>query len=78
MVNLGQSASQVSHYLEGRNFTFTVLLDENYVTGQDYQVRYTPTTVIIDRDGVLRESIVGPFKDAAAIKKRVSPYLNGK
>jgi thiol-disulfide isomerase/thioredoxin len=76
MVNLGESSATVSSFLKDRPFTFTVLLDERFDFGQKYNIRYTPTTLIIDQDGLLRASIVGPFKNKAAIQKVVAPYIS--
>jgi peroxiredoxin len=76
MIDAGESAATVRNYLKDRGFTFTVLLDDKFEVGKKFNIRYTPTTLIIDKDGILRASIVGPFKNKAAIEKQVAPYLS--
>jgi thiol-disulfide isomerase/thioredoxin len=77
LVNQGESASQVKYFMDSRNYSFKVLLDTNYYFGQQYNIRFTPTTIIIDRDGILRNTIIGPFKNKKAILDMLGPYLTG-
>ena len=75
MIDAGESSAQVNSFLKDHNFTFTVLLDERDDVGQKYHIRYTPTTLIIDKDGILRASVVGSFGNQADIEKLVAPYI---
>lgn len=75
MIDAGESSVQVNSFLKDRNFTFTVLLDERDEVGQKYNIRYTPTTLIIDKGGILRASVVGSFANQADIEKLVAPYI---
>ncbi len=75
MINTGESAAVISNFLKNHSYTFTVLLDEGFKVGQKYAIRYTPTTLVIDKNGMIKASIVGPFKNKAAIEKMVTPYL---
>lgn len=60
-VNIGQSATEVSDYIEEENFTFTVLLDKTQQVANQYLVRGVPTTFIINEDKVIEERHVGPM-----------------
>jgi thiol-disulfide isomerase/thioredoxin len=75
MIDAGEAASTVSQYLKKFDYTFTVLLDPGFEVGKKYGIRYTPTTLIIDKDGILRISILGPFKNKAAIEKQLAQFL---
>ncbi|HSW57090.1 MAG TPA: TlpA disulfide reductase family protein [Dehalococcoidales bacterium] len=75
MINTGESAAVVKNFLDSRNLTFTVLLDEGVKIAQKYKVRYTPTTLIVDKNGIIRQSVAGAFRNKAAIEKFAAPYL---
>jgi thiol-disulfide isomerase/thioredoxin len=76
MIDLGESKGTVSDYIKKQKYTFSVLLDSNLDFGRTYGIRYTPSTLIIDREGILRAFIVGPFKDKNSILKTVETHLN--
>jgi peroxiredoxin len=75
MIDEGESTVQVNSFLKDRNFSFTVLMDERDEVGLKYNIRYTPTTLIIDKDGMLRASVVGSFSKQADIEKLVAPFI---
>ena len=66
-VNLGESASLVRSFMDYYSLTFTVLLDTKREIGMMYNVQYIPTTYFIDRDGIIRDIKVGPFRNKAEI-----------
>ena len=51
MVNMGESEDLVKNFVQSRNYTFPVLLDASYKVAGNYGVRFTPTSVLIDREG---------------------------
>jgi cytochrome c biogenesis protein CcmG, thiol:disulfide interchange protein DsbE len=56
----GQSLARVNQYVQGRGFTFTVLLDPDASTLRLFNpTGGVPTTVIIDRSGAIAYSHVG-------------------
>jgi thiol-disulfide isomerase/thioredoxin len=58
-VNAGESEAVVRNYLERVRMTFPVLLDIGDEVSYLYQVRAFPTTLFIDRDGVIKDLHVG-------------------
>ena len=58
-VNVRESEALVRPFIEANQFTFPVLLDPAGTVVNQYQVRSYPTTVIIDRDGIVRHVQVG-------------------
>jgi len=58
-VNAGESAGVVQNYLDEVNMTFPVLLDIGDEVSLLYQVRAFPTTIFIDREGVIQDVHVG-------------------
>jgi thiol-disulfide isomerase/thioredoxin len=76
MVDQGETADLVNRYVQSRGYTFTVLLDSDFNFALKYNIRYTPTTLLVDKEGLLRAGIIGPFVKKADILKWSAPYLN--
>jgi len=59
-VNLDKFAGEkVSGFVSNYALTFPILLDKSLKTPLRYQVRHIPTTYLIDKNGVIKEKIVG-------------------
>ncbi len=55
--------------------TFPVLLDRTGEVGRGYLLRALPTTFFIDRQGVIRQVIVGGPMSEATIRSAIEPLL---
>jgi len=71
-VNVGESSSQVSQFMQSEGFSFTVLLDSSGNTAQQYNIVGIPTTFFIDSKGVIREIKIGYFQSRADIEAILS------
>jgi len=69
-VNQAEDRATVQAFLDERELDFPVVLDSQYEASQRYQVNSLPTTFFIDRDGVIREVVVGQM-NAALLKQRL-------
>ena len=58
-VNDQQSADDVSRFVNGNGYTFTALIDSEGSAISKYGVRGIPMTVIVGRDGKVRNVFVG-------------------
>jgi len=58
-VNLWERPEQVRAFQRQLDFPFPILLDTKGQVSQIYQVRATPTSFFIDKDGILRAQLVG-------------------
>jgi peroxiredoxin len=67
-VNVGEDSSQVGQFLESAGFSFTVLLDKQATVAQRYNVLGIPTTVVIDKEGVIQDIQVGTFQSQSEIE----------
>lgn len=76
-VNWKQTSEQVKAFVKDKGLTFTVLLDEKGEINARYGVvpSVYPVTVIVDRDGVIRERRDAPFKSELQIENIVKPLL---
>ena len=69
-VNQDGTADEVRAYQTELGLSFPVVLDSAYDAVKVYQINSLPTTFFIDRDGVIRDSVVGQM-NAAMLKQRL-------
>ena len=58
-VNLGEKRDLVAAWVKSRGVTSTVLLDANKEAKKSYQIAYTPTVFLVDRQGKLVGKAIG-------------------
>ena len=73
-VNLRESSSEVSQFVQYYGYTFSVLLDSGGVA-DSYGIQYIPTTYFIDSSGIIRDVAVGSFPSRSALEQRLSQLL---
>ena len=71
-VNLQESADDVQYYLAANGYSFTVLLDVNGAVGNKYNIRGIPTTFFIDKDGIIKDMVLGAFQNKAQIEQKLN------
>ncbi len=77
-VSTDDSEKPVQSFIKAKGITFTVLIDKDQQVFFDrYAVLGLPTTYIIDRDGIIREKILGdrPW-DAPEMKAKIGTLLS--
>src|SRR6266404_2937249 len=70
-IDQGESVDQVRYFVERRKYSFRVLLDHDGVVGDKYGVRGIPTSVLVDKTGVVQSITVGNLVSEAEVQKRV-------
>jgi peroxiredoxin len=73
-INLEESSGVVKNFLEGEQFTFTVLLDSQGAVGEKYDVGSIPRTFFIDRNGIVRETKQGRFQSQVEIDSIIKSF----
>lgn len=71
-VNLDKfGGEKVSGFVSNYGLTFPILLDRGLRTALRYEVRHIPTTYLIDKNGIIKEKIVGGrnWTEPAFVKK---------
>lgn len=60
-----ETAENLASFMQSNNYSFPVLLDVNHEVTISYNIRATPTTFLIDKNGIIREVSVGSFSKAS-------------
>ena len=58
-VNSQETRAEAKDFAAKNNFTFTMPLDEKGNAGKAYLVVGIPTTVIVGRDGIIKDVFIG-------------------
>ena len=74
-INMGESSSEVSEFMESRNLSFPVLLDISQNIALQYNVWAIPTTFLLDKDGVIQAIKIGAFSSKAEIEKGLNKII---
>ena len=60
-IDLGESEPVIAQFARDNGINFTIALDQDRAVGDAYNVRYRPTTFLVDKEGVIRYIKPGPF-----------------
>jgi cytochrome c biogenesis protein CcmG, thiol:disulfide interchange protein DsbE len=72
--NITDDAQTMRNFTNGIGVSYPVFLDPSQRAYAAYQVSKTPSSFIIDRDGVIRKVVVGPL-DATLLDQSTLPLL---
>jgi peroxiredoxin len=70
-IDQGESVDQVRYFIERRKYSFQVLLDRDHEVGDQYGVRAIPTSVLVDKNGIVQSITVGNLMSESEMQKRV-------
>jgi len=73
-IHVGEGSERAQGVSDARGVTFPVLLDRNWAVADSYQVRGLPTTLVLDRDGVIRQLLIGG-RERDDFARAVDPWL---
>jgi cytochrome c biogenesis protein CcmG/thiol:disulfide interchange protein DsbE len=73
-VNVGDSQDIVESYVKDYALTFTMLTDENSKLFKQYHVIGFPTIFILDKNGIVREKIMGDIQTEKLAKLVVKQF----
>ena len=74
-INLGESSAKVKEFMQSYGLSFPVLLDTKEDVAQKYNIRGIPTTVFIDKNGIIQVRITGAFPNKAAIENKLGKII---
>jgi peroxiredoxin len=67
--------ADIAPFVGEYGLTFPILLDETASVGPAYQLRSLPSSYFIDRDGIIREVVIGGPMAEALLRTRVEEIL---
>jgi len=71
-VNEQESADDVRLFMAQNGLTFTVLLDTTGEVGLRYGARGIPATLFIDKDGIIKNAVMGAFQNIEQVEQRLA------
>jgi thiol-disulfide isomerase/thioredoxin len=74
-VNIGETSSQVEEFMEHFGVSFPVLLDKDADVAKNYNIRGIPTTLFIDKNGIIKDKKVGAFLEEAELVGRLDNLM---
>lgn len=74
-VNVKQSAATAKAYVQKLKLSYPIALDQKGEISKQYSVRGIPMNFLINRDGVLKDLLVGDISDESMLKNFLKPYL---
>jgi peroxiredoxin len=67
-INIGESHSAARKFAQEQKLSLPILLDSEKKAARDYQVRYIPTTFLIDKEGKIQAIKIGAFRSKAELE----------
>jgi len=77
-VNIGESRAEAEGFMKNNGLTFPVLLDSSSSVGRTYNIRSIPTTLFIDKDGIIQHIDIGAFPSSRGIEERLTELVFGE
>jgi peroxiredoxin len=72
------SPVNAAEFVSNNGVTFPVLLDFDGLVTQRYLIRSFPTSFFIDRDGIIRDTVIGGPMAEALIESRIIEIMEGE
>ncbi len=76
-IDQGESLDQVRSFVERKKYSFRVLLDPGSAVGNVYGVRGIPTSVLVDRNGIVQSISIGNVSTEEELKKQFDRMPKG-
>jgi len=74
-INVGDSSSTVSEFMQDHNLSLPVLLDTNLEVALKYNIPAYPTTLLVDKDGIIQAAKVGAFSSKEEVEAGLSRVI---
>lgn len=73
--SFSESPATVKSYLQSNNLSLPVLLDTRQEVGRQYNIRNIPTTLFIDKNGIIQGVKIGAFQNAEQIEQYLGEII---
>ena len=75
VVDIGENSTTIQNFMTSLNLTLPVPMDANSAVSKKYALIGIPTTLMIDKDGIIRFKIIGAFQNKAAIEEALKTIM---
>jgi peroxiredoxin len=77
-VNIADDAPTITTFINRLGVDYPILRDQNQRAVLAYQITSTPTSFVIDRQGVIRDRLVGAITDTNTLNADLAPLIAAK
>ncbi|MCO6453486.1 MAG: TlpA family protein disulfide reductase [Caldilineales bacterium] len=70
-VDVGEDAQSVQAFIDELGLTFPIALDRDQAVTQQYRIVGLPTSYYIDRDGVIKDLLIGAVSGMPELRRRI-------
>jgi thiol peroxidase len=70
-----ETPSNLADFMQTHNYSFPVLLDMNRDATKSYGIKFTPTNILIDKNGIIYEIQTGGYPSKAAMETSLTKLL---
>jgi peroxiredoxin len=74
-VDVGENSTTIQNFMTSLNVSLPVLMDGNTSVSKMYSLTGIPTTLMLDKDGIIRFKIIGAFPDKASIETALKTIM---
>lgn len=71
-----ETPDNLASFMQNNTYSFPVLLDVNQEVTKSYNIKSTPTTFLIDKDGIIWKVQVGGSPSIAVLDESLSQLLS--
>jgi peroxiredoxin len=75
-VDIQDSPDRVNEFFGNMQPSFTIALDDTGQVASAYSIRYTPTTYLVDSNGVIRLAKIGAFQSEAELRTTIDKLMD--
>lgn len=74
-IDIGEKTPVVEKFMTDLNLSMIVPMDTDAKVAKAYLIGAIPTTFLIDKDGVIRQKVIGAFPNVAAIENELKKIM---
>jgi cytochrome c biogenesis protein CcmG/thiol:disulfide interchange protein DsbE len=74
-VDIGENSTVINNFMTSLNVSLPVLMDTDKKASKSYTITAIPTTFLIDKDGIIRQKVLGAFPDKATIENELKKII---
>jgi peroxiredoxin len=74
-VDIGETPGKVQEFLQTNDIKIPIVMDPQKTAAMQYSIAALPTTILIDKDGIVRDIVIGAFPDKDTIDAKLKQIV---